>query len=190
MGTFRLTGYHGTDKSVANNIIQNGFQCKQNNEHWLGQGIYLYSDKSLAEWWTTNPTQKHGINVVDPVVIACDIEIDESRVLNLCTLAGYKKYVDLYNSFFRELSVNFRPKEEVSFKKLRCAFFNFIFLTYQVDVVIAPFVLPQQPYIPVYTNSQFAKEMHIQYTEVQVCICEDKQGIIKNKSVIELDGRN
>ena len=100
MGTFNLTAYHGTDKSVANDIVTSGFRCKPNKEHWLGEGIYLYIDKSLAEWWTTKPTKKHGIDITEPVIIECAVEANEDNVLNLCTLDGYTKYVNLYNTFF------------------------------------------------------------------------------------------
>jgi hypothetical protein len=41
--------------------------------------------------------------------------------------------------------------------------------------------------MPQYANTQFANEMHILYTEVQVCIREDKQSIIKRKNIIELE---
>jgi hypothetical protein len=187
VGTFKLTGYHGTDKSVANSILNEGFLCKKNKEHWLGEGIYLYIDKSLAEWWTTKPTQKHGIDIKNPVVVECEIELDESRVLNLCSLDNYEKYISLYNSFFREWGYGYRPTGEVSFKELRCAFFNYVSLVFQIDVIIAPFILPNQPYMPQYANTQFANEMHILYTEVQVCIREDKQSIIKRKNIIELE---
>lgn len=190
MGTFKLIGYHGTDKGVAESIVHDRFRCKPNKEHWLGEGIYLYVDKSLAEWWTTKPTKKHGTEITSPAVIECSIETDEDRVLNLCTLDGYKEYVNLYNSFFRDWTYQLRPKNEVSFKELRCAFFNYVFLLYGIDIIIAPFVLPNQSYMPQYANEQYAKEMHILYTEVQVCIRESSQDIIKNKIIIELDRRD
>ena len=189
MGIFKLTAYHGTDKNVADNIVQAGFHCKPNKEHWLGDGIYLYTDKSLAEWWTTKPTKKHGTDITQPAIVKCSVEIDEERVLNLCTLEGYVKYIDLYNTFFRDWTYACRTQQEVSFKQLRCAFFNYVFMMFGIDVIIAPFVLPDQPYMPQYAKEQYGKEMHILYTEIQVCIREDAQSIIKEKAVINLGGR-
>lgn len=186
MGMQKITAYHGTDLSVVEDIIHNGFHCKFNKEHWLGEGIYLYKDKSLAEWWTTNPTNKHGIEIKNPAIIECSIEIEEDRVLNLCDLQGYKKYVNLYNSFFREWAYRARPEEKVNFKQLRCAFFNYVFLMYDIDMIIAPFILPDQPYMPEYLNSLYANKMHIMYCEIQICICESQQYIIKRKDVHSL----
>lgn len=188
MDIFKLTAYHGTDKSIAENIVHTGFRCKPNKEHWLGEGIYLYIDKSLAEWWTTKPTKKYGTNITKPVIVKCFIEVDQERVLNLCTLEGYKKYIDLFNTFFRDWTYNCRPQHEVSFKQLRCAFFNYVFLRFDIDMIIAPFVLPDQPYLPHYSKEKYGKEMHILYTEIQVCIREGAQSIIKDKSIIKLIG--
>lgn len=187
MGDFKLIAYHDTDKSVAPDICENGFHCKSNKEHWLGDGIYLYIDKSLAEWWTTKPTKKHGTDITQPVIIECSLEASENRVLNLCTLDGYKKYVDLFNTFFRDWAFECRPMEEVQIKQLRCAFFNYIFAVYGIDVIIAPFVLPDQPYMPQYNKEQYGNEMHILYTEIQVCIREDAQSIIKGKKVMTVE---
>ena len=184
METFELTGYHGTDLGVANNIVKSNFSCKFNKEHWLGQGIYLYIDKSLAKWWTTKPTRKHGTEITNPAIIECKIEVDESKVLNLCTLEGYKKYIDLYNSFLQDWMSHRKSKNEISFKEFRCVFFNYVLIACDIDVIIAPFVLPDQPYMPKYANEQFGHEMHILYTEVQVCIKESKQYIIKSKTII------
>ncbi len=180
---FKITAYHGTDLSVADDIKRNGFHCKSNNEHWLGDGIYLYTDRSLAEWWTTNPTKKHGVDVKNPIIIECHIEAEEDKVLNLCTLQGYKRYIEKYNSFFGKWAYQSKPQEEVNFEQLRCAFFNLILLSNDIHMIIAPFVLPDRPYMPQYFNDQYANKMHIMYSEVQICVFESKQDIIKNKIV-------
>ncbi len=179
----RIIAYHGTDQSVVDDIMRNGFKCKTNPEHWLGEGIYFYQDRSLAEWWTTNPTKKHGIEVTKPVIIECEIEVDNEKLLNLCSLSGYYKYVDIYNSFFRQWAYQSKPKEQVNFKQLRCAFFNYLHMLFDVDVIIAPFILPDQPYIPPYYNEQYADNMHIMYAEIQICVQETAQSCIKNKIV-------
>ncbi len=188
MATFKITAYHGSDLSVAEDIVRDEFHCNSNKEHWLGDGIYFYIDKNLAEWWTTKPTNKHGMEIKEPVIIECAIEAEEDKVLNLCDLQGYKKYVDLYNSFFKTWAFQAKPQEEVNIKQLRCAFFNFLLLIYDIDMIIAPFILPDQPYMPRYFNDQYANNMHISYCEVQICVAENHQHIIKNKVVHELKG--
>ena len=80
MGKTKIKVYHGTDKSVVDDIMRSGFRCKPNKEHWLGEGIYFFIDKSLAEWWTSNPSKKHGVNVTNPAIIECTIEAEDDKV--------------------------------------------------------------------------------------------------------------
>lgn len=181
---YETVGYHGTDSSVSKAIIDNGFICKKNDEHWLGNGIYLYQDLDLAKWWTTNPTKKHGMKIDDRVIIECRIEAEDDKVLNLCSLKGYKDYVERYNSFFQEWAHKAKPHSIVSFKQLRCAFFDYVMMTEEIHIIIAPFILPDQPYMPSYFDDTFANEMHIMYPEIQICISETNQNkIIKDKRI-------
>lgn len=178
--------YHGTDEKAAKRIIKDGFICKENSEHWLGNGIYFYNDKSLARWWTTNPTNKFGIHIEKPAIIECTIKIEEERVLNLCTLDGYKNYVALFDDFFKTTFYEHRPDNELDFRKLRALFFNYILILNKVDMIVAPFFMPDQPYLPKQKNPYFEK-MHILFTEVQICLKEDKQEYITEKRIIEVD---
>ncbi|MBQ7133614.1 MAG: hypothetical protein IJO20_03870 [Ruminococcus sp.] len=190
MGQTEIKVYHGTDQGVVDNILRSGFRCKPNKEHWLGEGIYFYTDRSLAEWWTTNPTKKHGIEITNPAIIECTIKVDDDRILNLCTLTHYEKYVDIYNSFFRQWAYQSQPDAEVNFKQLRCAFFDYLHMLFKVDVIVAPFILPDQPYIPPCHNERYANNMHIMYAEIQVCVRESAQELIKEKVVHILKGGN
>ena len=183
---YTTIGYHGTDYSVANKIIEDGFRCKPNNEHWLGNGIYLYPDFDLAKWWTTRPTKKHGMTIETPTIIECHIEVEKDKVLNLCSLKGYKNYVEMYNEFFKEFTHRADTTITPTFKQLRCAFFNYIFMNNDFYIVIAPFILPDQPYMPHYFDDTYANEMHIMYPEIQICISETMQTIIKDKKIHKL----
>ena len=190
MGVFKITGYHGTDKSVADAILRDGFVCKQNTEHWLGNGIYFFADESLAKWWATNPTQKHGVRITEPAIIECLIEADEQRVLNLCSLDAYQPYVKRYNEFTKSWIRAYRVKNEINFRQLRCLFFDYLFTLYDIDVMIAPFLNPDQPYMPPFHDNSFSDQMHIMYTEVQICVHPEKQEVIKSKVLKEVNHEN
>ena len=76
----KIIGYHGTKKRFAESIINDGFKIatpKDNDNHWLGHGIYFYSDYELAEWWGKTKVNKHnekyGCDDV-PIVIRGNIE--------------------------------------------------------------------------------------------------------------------
>ena len=40
----KIVGYHNTESDNVDDIIANGFVCKKNEKHWLGQGIYFFND--------------------------------------------------------------------------------------------------------------------------------------------------
>lgn len=44
-----ITGYHGTQRHLANKIIQDGkYHISKGNKEWLGNGIYFYERFSDA----------------------------------------------------------------------------------------------------------------------------------------------
>lgn len=51
MRIIKVEGYHGTARKNTKNITSEGFVSKIRDDHWLGQGIYFYSDYDLALWW-------------------------------------------------------------------------------------------------------------------------------------------
>lgn len=187
MKELEFTVFHGTDLSVATDIINNGFQCKLSDEHWLGNGIYFYEDFSLAQWWTKNKTKKFSMNITNPAIIECKIKIASDRVLNLCELNGFKLYTELLDSFFSiHEKLGIRPKECIDVKKMRCIFFNFIFEMNKIDMIIAPFLKIDQPYFPKCEKELIFNRMNIMYTEKQFCLRENCQAsIIISKKVME-----
>lgn len=181
----KIVAYHGTDMSVAKDIVNDRFICKSNKEHWLGDGIYFYPDLSLAKWWTSNPTSKFGVAIEKPAIIKCEIEIDEDRILNLSELSGFTKYIKLIDDFFSvALSDRSRPSERIDYKKWRCAFFNYVFEINEADLIIAPFLVPTQPYFPISKNKTLFEHMNIMYTERQICLREVCQDVIIAKNII------
>ena len=44
----KIVGYHNTESDNVDDIIANGFVCKKNEKHWLGQGIYFFNDADTA----------------------------------------------------------------------------------------------------------------------------------------------
>ena len=89
--------YHGTDLENAKKICKNGFRWKQNDEHWLGNGVYFYLDRDLAEWWTTNPSKIFGTEIKVPCILSAEVSIKDERVLDLRNLQDYRECLLAYN---------------------------------------------------------------------------------------------
>jgi Poly(ADP-ribose) polymerase catalytic domain. len=181
-----LEAFHGTDMKYVENIIKHGFLCKQNDSHWLGNGIYFYLDYSLANWWTTNPTNKFGVKITDAAIIKCQIEVSENDILDLRKLSDYQTFVNIYRDdflpFLQEGSLkNANHKNHyVNIKKLRCTYCDYLNLYYNYKMIIGTFHLPKQPYMPSKYGKLYRK-FDICYIESQICIFD--QSIIINKVI-------
>ena len=123
-----LTLYHGTDVVAAKKIASDKFEPKPNPCHWLGNGIYFYFDKSLAEWWTTNPSSKFGCRVSEPALLKVEVEIDETEILDLRRFDTYVEIANEFERFFTQLYIPFH-RETISEMQIKCLFFDWYFLS-------------------------------------------------------------
>lgn len=187
-----LEVYHGTDYDVAKIIISNGFKFKENNEHWLGNGIYFYNDISLARWWTEKPTNKFGTDIKVPGILRCILTIDKEKILDLRRLDHYIWFSDRYKEFYEsvinsEIVIEKDEKSnEFKTKQLRCAFCDFLKNKFTIDALVGTFDLPEQPYLPCEYGTGFNK-FALHYIETQICVFNP--GIITNKQMAELQNK-
>jgi hypothetical protein len=181
----KLHVFHGTDFDCATAICQDGFGVKSNTEHWLGNGIYFYMDESLAKWWTTNPSNKFGSGIKSPALVECDIIVPEENVLDLTRLEDYKKYAASFNHYFQDIVYKRRPRENLNINKLRCSFFDWIFLLGEISVIIGAFNAAGKSYLPISEDPYFSL-FRLTYPEVQVCLYKEMQDMIKNKTIKRL----
>jgi hypothetical protein len=62
--------YHGTSRDLANEIVENGFQMQENEQNWMGTGVYFFEGSfSEAQSWAKN---HKGFN--SPAVIRSVVE--------------------------------------------------------------------------------------------------------------------
>lgn len=164
-----IRAFHGTDYYIAKKIVKEGFSFKKNPEHWLGNGVYLYQDYSLAKWWTTNPTRKFGSEVKERAIISCKLNIDRDKVLNLLKLDDYLQFSQIFEEeFYAEYKLR-NPIKPPSWTQLRCAYCDYLSMTYELDAIIGNFNKQDQPYLPGKHNNEF-DDFLLQYTEVQICV--------------------
>lgn len=187
MATFDITAFHATDLEAARNIKKNGFIIKHNPKHWLGNGVYFYLDESLAKWWLTKPSQSFGTEINNPAIINSSITLDESKILDLRKLDDYKVFVERFNKeFYPDIksgkvssSLNSENKTDVDFELIRCAYCNYLKISYEYMAIIGTFEHISQPYLPKINGDCF-KKFGIRYIETQLCIF-DRSCIIRNE---------
>lgn len=176
----RLLAYHGTDRGCAEKILQGGFRVKPSEEHWLGNGVYFYLDRSLAQWWTTRPTRKFGGEVREPAILECVLE-PSGKVLDLRRLDDYRWFAEEYAAVIAYLAEQAHV-EQVSFKRLRCMFCDYLHKRYGVDLLVGTFHLPEQPYLNMRCTPDFDK-LCLSYVETQVCVFN--QAAIVSRRLVE-----
>lgn len=180
----KLKLYHATDSKIAKKILKNGFIAKKNINHWLGNGIYFFSDKSLAKWWGTRPTTKYGTEINKCTILEVDVEVEESKILNLGLLNDYEDCIRQFQAYYSKLIIPYSFDKEIKMENLRSSFFDYIFLSNDICLIKGNFYLPQQPYLKKIKNAKFSS-FHLQYIEEQICISEDHKSIIKNIKICE-----
>lgn len=175
-----IIAYHGTDLTCANKIISSDFMFKENDAHWLGNGVYFYLDLSLAQWWTTNPSSVFGNRVIDPAIIQVELEVQEDEVLDLRKLSDYKHFTSIYfKEFLPLVHDGVFGKSLKDFKKLRCTFFGYLVGAYNLKMVIGNFSLPKQSYLPDHYNN-ISNKLKLYYIETQVCVFDTSIIVSKN----------
>ena len=205
-----VRGYHGTFKSVVKDIIDKGFEVKLRDDHWLGQGIYLYTDFELSKWWVQTKIDRLLLNEEAAVMeVLCKSDI---KVLNLDNFEGMNFFYRAFEEVFKELKkldVTVKLKKSSSSKdktKNLCFALDLIKKEYDIDVVINTFIKGNPSYGE-FNTRKFEKEYFpfgLNYKETQICIssndCIDSKKCvypiedyeynrIKNKVLIKKRGR-
>ena len=184
----KLTLYHGTDAEYADVIITDRFKTKQNRQHWLGNGVYFFTDEALAHWWTTKPSKKFGHNIYTPAIVECVFNAPESMILDLRRFIDFKYCFEQFQFFFNMLYAKYRKIEEVDIDRLRCTFFDWLFDIKQYAAIIGTFHSNRQPYYEQFEQDGSGFDnLNLAYTEVQVCIPETMQEYIIEKRQLQVN---
>lgn len=177
--------YHGTDEKSAKSIIKNGFVVKQNDEHWLGNGIYFYFDPDLAKWWTTRPTSKFGVEIKNPVLIEASLFLDDSKILDLRKISEFQKLID-YEKRYRKV-VALTANGDIPYKKYRCSLFDNIFEDGDTDLIIGGFYQSKSNYMSAEINILLSK-LKMSYTQIQICVKPSAQkDVFKITNIIKAE---
>lgn len=95
-----LTGYHGTDESNLQDILQNG--VKESSKGWFGTGSYFYKDSfDMALKWAEKNHSK-------AIVLISEIHVDEENLFDLTDPSG--EHARAFHDLREEMFSNFRGK--------------------------------------------------------------------------------
>ncbi len=171
-----VIGYHGTFESAVEDIISSGFEAKVREDHWLGQGIYLYTNFALSKWWVQTKIERLLLNEEEAVIeVKCKRNI---KVLDLDDFGGLNFFYNAFSEVFeqlKQLNITVTLKKGSSSKdkvKNLCFALDLIKREYDIDAVINTF-LKENPSYGEFNTKEFEKEYFpfgLSYKETQICI--------------------
>lgn len=168
---FSIVGYHATDEKFVDNIIKDNFTFKPNNKHWLGNGVYFFTDQALANYWATNPTQSFGTNIVNPAIIKTKLSCPYSQIIDLRKLAEFKEHSSAVDEYIKRIG-GIRKEINCSKEVLRCSYFDSIKKLWEKEgksltMIIAHFYKRNPEYMSGDSNRICVSLI---YSEEQVCV--------------------
>ena len=108
-----ITGYHATATLNIPSIMQNGFTASEPNQgHWLGKGIYLYTNLYYAIEWEMLKILNKTTCTYDEIQEKCDIlsvELDTTNY-NVIDFSDPQGYI-IFEQLLQKIKALY-PKEE------------------------------------------------------------------------------
>lgn len=176
-----LYGYHVTDLSNVDSIKREGFHIGENDEHWLGTGVYFFIDPALALKWSRPPTRKYS-KIKKPAYFKVKIKTLSYFVCDMRLLDDYNKVYKSYE-FFKSYVQKSNGIGNFSIPKMRNVFFNWLVKKYELKCIVGNFTDRSKNLLTVSTcEGDFIKNINMPYTETQICV-SDTQIIVSTKIV-------
>jgi len=173
LSTTFVLGYHGCDKSVAEELIAGEtFRPSDNDYDWLGHGIYFWESNPARALDFTMDINLRSVNIETPYVVGAVIDL--GYCLDLTSTTGINAVEKGYASFAQVMAASGTrmPKNgggtDLLLRKLDCAVINHIHASLKkkhvqpLDTVRGVFIEGGR----IYENSGFFKKTHI-----QICVC-------------------
>lgn len=183
----KIIGYHGTKAKNIDSILRDGFiivTSKDGDNHWLGHGVYFYSDYELAKWWAQTKVNKHnnkyGENDVATVLRAV---IEADNILDLDSpfaLQQFNKYQKELEKQFVEQGIvlDFSQGRGKPFERIRCFWMDAVKEEYNIQVIMYTFTRNNPSYVDskyhVYSEGEYTlASMGLAYHEKQICVTKN-----------------
>jgi hypothetical protein len=149
-------GYHGTEQANCESILQDGFRPSSGERHWLGDGVYFFTEAFYAYKWRYDKCQadaeeRGGKPKLDCYIIKAQIHTSEERVFDLTKFIHHYEFQE-----WLEKIETLKPRSRWARKAVpEGVVLNYLFnesgdkeYREQYDVVKAMFQWPSTAYRP------------------------------------------
>ena len=193
MNDYRIIGYHGTKKSVADEILNRGFlikEAKLTDNHWLGHGIYFYDDFKLAKSWADTKVKNHN-NKYNLKEESCVIKanIFGNNICDLDDNLEVDKFLSYFNQLYPILEQNhsIELKDKSHYEKIQI--YNCIVLDYyteinNIDVIIRTYDSKRTRYYEKEHNLDYNIKKLLRITHIEKQICVKNEDLISNMEIV------
>lgn len=108
---FNEIGYHATYSKYYANIIKEGFHVSNEDNDWLGRGIYFWDSMTNANWW-----QKKLSKSGEKCIIKCNLSCKRENYIDLdIDMEKFERFLIQYSNAMKKskgLKPNFKTKEQ------------------------------------------------------------------------------
>ena len=175
----KIQGYHGTHSFAKASIARYGFDpdktCRR-QDHWLGQGVYFFTDQRQALWWANSVSGKRPGSY--PVVYRVEIEAPDEKVLDLDDNVQLALYYDrILDGFFPDAGRGQVPL--FTRDSMRAVFPDYYKKEYGISVITRTFAKDSVLYAgkPQYgerlkMQRALVKMSGLSFHEKQICVSE------------------
>ncbi|MFU0833856.1 MAG: hypothetical protein ACFWUC_13095 [Oscillospiraceae bacterium] len=172
----KFTAYHGTYKSYAVNILRVGFYISNQNNDWLGKGVYFFEeDCNNAKKWAYRKWNKEKRPSEKYAVLKSEIEANSQYVLDLTDQTQCKYFAKMREEYQKRNARTFQFN--LKDVELDCLIMNKLCEKTRIDVA------KKLDFI------RFPKEVRLKiYSRIPNCviICvKNRDCCIKNTTIID-----
>ena len=114
-----FTGWHGTDRKNAEEILKINFKESQGNLHWLGDGVYFFyagvgNPQIHALKWARSEAHKKGFDFDASTVLKAEISVKRGAIMDFRqdgALELFSHHKDFVLKKIREAHRGFLPQK-------------------------------------------------------------------------------
>lgn len=188
-----IIGYHGTCSKWYDSIREVGLdpkKVKYRDDHWLGQGVYFFTELDKALWWANDQANKPWNNGTYPIAYRTEILAKEEEILNLDNQNQLDKFFDQILESIDSIEKSGSEKHPVfaNQSQYRALYFDYYKEQNNISVIIYTFKKPFAKYAKIRTKEEverlksLSKILGVEYSETQICV--SKKGCIGNTELV------
>lgn len=176
--------FHGSAaydmEELIKDIQENGFKYKYRDNHWLGQGVYFFSEEEWALMWSKQSRN----SAKNKCVIAAKIFCEDEKFLDLDLVSNHRKigkYIQKINERLKKENIllKFEGNDK---NKERCFYLDMIKQEYNYKILKQTF--------PLENKNEITNKIGLYLSQIQFCVTSTENIEYRGYRIIESPLKN